>query len=159
MTDLGREMTHVLNPQPLPKLRQRSGVRQRSLGHGHDNFKRSTNTGCTHGLAEDLITDLSKVVGLLVIARNSSFASQGQSADIRSIAGDLGVRYYVNPYDNLTDEQLIAPCGCTGNRSGIWIPCRSAGSPRQDRGSSRGHIQGVTASDENADLDRAGQMA
>jgi TolB-like protein len=48
-----------------------------------------------HGLAEDLITDLSKVPGLLVIARNSSFAYQGRSVDIRSIAKDLGVRYVI----------------------------------------------------------------
>jgi TolB-like protein len=48
-----------------------------------------------HGLAEDLITDLSKVRGLFVIARNSSFAYQGRSVDIRSIAKDLGVRYVI----------------------------------------------------------------
>ncbi|WP_192356044.1 adenylate/guanylate cyclase domain-containing protein [Mesorhizobium mediterraneum] len=47
------------------------------------------------GLAEDLITDLSKVPGLLVIARNSSFVYKGRSVDVRSIAKDLGVRYVV----------------------------------------------------------------
>jgi TolB-like protein len=47
------------------------------------------------GLAEDLITDLSKVPGLLVIARNSSFSYKGQSIDVRSIAGELGVRYVI----------------------------------------------------------------
>jgi TolB-like protein len=38
------------------------------------------------GLTDDLITDLSKVPGFLVIARNSSFAYMGRSGDIRSIA-------------------------------------------------------------------------
>ena len=47
------------------------------------------------GLAEDLITDLSKVPGLLVIARNSSFAYKGRAVDVRSMAKDLGVRYLV----------------------------------------------------------------
>jgi TolB-like protein len=47
------------------------------------------------GLAEDLITDLSKIPGLLVIARNSSFAYKGKPIDIRWIAKDLGVRYVV----------------------------------------------------------------
>ena len=47
------------------------------------------------GLAEDLITDLSKVAGLLVIARNSSFAYKGRHIDIRSVAKDLGVRYVI----------------------------------------------------------------
>ena len=47
------------------------------------------------GLAEDLITDLSKVPGLLVIARNSSFTYKGKHVDIRSVARDLGVRYVI----------------------------------------------------------------
>jgi TolB-like protein/Tfp pilus assembly protein PilF len=47
------------------------------------------------GLAEDLITDLSRVPGLFVISRHSAFAFKGKSIDIRSIANDLGVRYVV----------------------------------------------------------------
>jgi TolB-like protein len=47
------------------------------------------------GLAEDLITDLSKVAGLLVIARNSSFTYKGSAVDIRSVARELGVRYVI----------------------------------------------------------------
>jgi adenylate cyclase len=47
------------------------------------------------GLAEDLITDLSKVAGFLVIARNSSFAFKGRSIDVRAIAAELGVRYVI----------------------------------------------------------------
>lgn len=43
------------------------------------------------GIAEDIITDLSKVGGLMVIARNSSFRYRGRSVDIRAVAGDLGV--------------------------------------------------------------------
>ena len=45
------------------------------------------------GLADDLITDLSKISGLFVIARNSSFAYKGKSPDIRQVARELGVRY------------------------------------------------------------------
>jgi TolB-like protein/class 3 adenylate cyclase len=45
------------------------------------------------GLTEDLITDLSKVSGLFVIARNSSFAYKGRSLDVRQIARELGVKY------------------------------------------------------------------
>jgi TolB-like protein/class 3 adenylate cyclase len=45
------------------------------------------------GLTEDLITDLSKVPGLFVIARNSSFAYKGRSIDARQIARELGVKY------------------------------------------------------------------
>jgi TolB-like protein/class 3 adenylate cyclase/Tfp pilus assembly protein PilF len=45
------------------------------------------------GITEDLITDLSKVSGLFVIARNSTFVYKGTSVDIRKVAEDLGVRY------------------------------------------------------------------
>jgi adenylate cyclase len=44
------------------------------------------------GITEDIITDLSKVAGLLVIARNSSFAYKGKSVDIRAVGRELGVR-------------------------------------------------------------------
>lgn len=45
------------------------------------------------GLVEDLTTSLSKIRGLFVIARNSSFAYKGQPVDVRKVAADLGVRY------------------------------------------------------------------
>ncbi|MBZ9674038.1 winged helix-turn-helix domain-containing tetratricopeptide repeat protein [Mesorhizobium sp. ES1-3] len=45
------------------------------------------------GLTEDLITDLSRISGLFVIARNSTFAYKGKAMDVRAIAGELGVRY------------------------------------------------------------------
>ncbi|MGD9920677.1 MAG: adenylate/guanylate cyclase domain-containing protein [Pseudorhodoplanes sp.] len=45
------------------------------------------------GITEDLITDLSKVSGLFVIARNSSFAYKGRSVKVQDIAHDLGVRF------------------------------------------------------------------
>lgn len=48
------------------------------------------------GLTDDLITDLSKLSGLLVIARNSSFAFKERSSDLAAIARDLGVRYVLD---------------------------------------------------------------
>ena len=44
------------------------------------------------GISEDIITDLSKIAGLTVIARNSSFAFKGRSVDVRTVGRDLGVR-------------------------------------------------------------------
>ena len=43
------------------------------------------------GISEDIITDLSKIGGLTVIARNSSFAYKGKRIDIRTVARELGV--------------------------------------------------------------------
>ena len=44
------------------------------------------------GITEDIITDLSKIAGLMVIARNSSFGYKGKSPDIRVVGRELGVR-------------------------------------------------------------------
>jgi len=44
------------------------------------------------GISEDIITDLSKLGGLMVISRNSSFTYKGRPIDVRTVGRDLGVR-------------------------------------------------------------------
>ena len=45
------------------------------------------------GVTEDLITGLSKVSGLFVIARNSVFTYKGRPVKVREVGRELGVRY------------------------------------------------------------------
>ncbi len=45
------------------------------------------------GMTDTLITDLSKISGLFVIARNSVFAYKGKAVDIAEVSRKLGVRY------------------------------------------------------------------
>jgi TolB-like protein/class 3 adenylate cyclase/tetratricopeptide (TPR) repeat protein len=45
------------------------------------------------GMAEDIITALSRFKSLFVIARNSSFTYKGKAVDIKQVGRDLGVRY------------------------------------------------------------------
>jgi adenylate cyclase len=45
------------------------------------------------GITEDIITTLSKLSGLFVIARNSSFAYKDQVHGLRQVAAELGVRF------------------------------------------------------------------
>jgi len=45
------------------------------------------------GITDDLITDLSKISGLFVIARNSTFTYKGKPVKVQQVAEDLGVRY------------------------------------------------------------------
>ncbi len=45
------------------------------------------------GITEDLITDLSKISDLFVIARNSTFVYKGKPVKIKRVAEELGVRY------------------------------------------------------------------
>src|ERR1700737_1192732 len=45
------------------------------------------------GMVEEIITALSRIRWLFVIARNSSFTYKGQSLDVRQVGRELGVRY------------------------------------------------------------------
>src|SRR5205085_9200438 len=45
------------------------------------------------GIVEEIITDLSRVRWLFVIARNSTFIYKGRAVDVKQVARDLGVRY------------------------------------------------------------------
>jgi adenylate cyclase len=45
------------------------------------------------GITEDIITELSKISGLFVIARHSSFIYKGQSVSLKQVGRELGVRY------------------------------------------------------------------
>ncbi|WP_291391015.1 winged helix-turn-helix domain-containing protein [Devosia sp.] len=48
------------------------------------------------GLAEEIIVALGRLPGLLVIARNSSFAYRGSDVDVRKVGSDLDVRYVLS---------------------------------------------------------------
>ena len=45
------------------------------------------------GMVEDIVTGLSRIKWLFVIARNSSFVYKGKAADVRQVGRELGVRY------------------------------------------------------------------
>lgn len=45
------------------------------------------------GIAEDIITELSRNHAFFVTARNSSFTYKGKAVDVKKTAGELGVRY------------------------------------------------------------------
>jgi TolB-like protein/DNA-binding winged helix-turn-helix (wHTH) protein/rhodanese-related sulfurtransferase len=48
------------------------------------------------GITEDLITDLSRIPGVFVIARNSVWGYKGKSASPATVASELGVRYVLD---------------------------------------------------------------
>jgi adenylate cyclase len=58
------------------------------------------------GMTEDLITDLSKLSGLFVIARNSTFAYKGKSVKVRQVAEELGVRYVLEGSVRLVGDKM-----------------------------------------------------
>jgi TolB-like protein/class 3 adenylate cyclase/thioredoxin-like negative regulator of GroEL len=58
------------------------------------------------GLTEDLITDLSRISGLFVIARNSTFVYKGRSVSVRQVSEDLGVRYVLEGSVRRSGDQV-----------------------------------------------------
>ena len=58
------------------------------------------------GITEDLITDLAKLSGLDVIARNSVFAYKGKSIVLADVGRDLGVRFAIEGSVRRTGDQI-----------------------------------------------------
>jgi adenylate cyclase len=79
-------------PSPVPALTSRLSIAVLPL----DNF--SADPEQEHfadGLAEDLITDLSRIAGLPVIARNSTFVYKRRPVSVAQVGRELGVRYVI----------------------------------------------------------------
>ena len=58
------------------------------------------------GLTDDLITDLSKISGLFVIARYSAFTYKGKAVKVQEIGKELGVRYVLEGSVRKTDDRV-----------------------------------------------------
>jgi TolB-like protein len=58
------------------------------------------------GMTEDLITDLSKISGLMVIARNSTFTYKGKPVKVKQVAEELGVRYVLEGSVRRVDNEI-----------------------------------------------------
>jgi adenylate cyclase len=58
------------------------------------------------GITDDLTTDLSRISGSFVIARNTAFAYKGKPVDTRQIGRELGVRYVLEGSVRRADDQV-----------------------------------------------------
>jgi len=74
------------------------------------------------GLTDDLITRLSNISGLLVIARNSVFTFKGRAVDVRQVAGELGVRYVLEGSVRRAGDRLRVTAKLIDGRTGnhLW---------------------------------------
>ena len=58
------------------------------------------------GLTDDLITDLSRLSGLFVIARHSTFIYKGKAVKVQEVSKELGVRYVLEGSVRKTENQV-----------------------------------------------------
>src|SRR5262250_423200 len=58
------------------------------------------------GMVEDIITGLSRIRWLLVIARNSTFTYKGRAVDVKQVGRELGVRYVLEGSVRKADNRV-----------------------------------------------------
>jgi adenylate cyclase len=73
------------------------------------------------GVTEDLITDLAKVSGLFVIARNSVFTYKGKPVKVGDVGRDLGVRYVVEGSIQRAGDRLRITAQLVDARTGFHV--------------------------------------
>ncbi len=73
------------------------------------------------GIANDLITALSRYPSLLVIARNSSFSYKGVDVNVQRVGGELGVRYILEGSVRKMKERVRITSQLVETESGTHI--------------------------------------
>jgi TolB-like protein len=74
------------------------------------------------GITEDIITELSRISGLFVIARHSTFSYKGQPYTLAQVARDLGVRYILEGSVRRAGNRLRVSAQLIDSNSGhcLW---------------------------------------
>jgi TolB-like protein/Flp pilus assembly protein TadD len=73
------------------------------------------------GMVEDIITGLSRIKWLFVIARNSTFAYKGQPVDVKRVGRELGVRYVLEGSVRKADERVRISAQLVEAETGIHL--------------------------------------
>ena len=74
------------------------------------------------GIAEDVITGLSRIKWLFVIARNSSFTYKGRTVDVKQVGRELGVRYVLEGSVRRSENRIriVAQLIDTTSGANLW---------------------------------------
>ena len=73
------------------------------------------------GMVDDIITGLSRIKWLFVIARSSSFVYRGRCADARQVGRDLGVRYVLEGSARRNESRVRISAQLVDAASGVRI--------------------------------------
>jgi len=73
------------------------------------------------GITEDLTTDLSRISGSFVIARNTAFTYKGQSVDVKRVSRELGVRYVLEGSVRRVGDQVRVNVQLVDGESGAHL--------------------------------------
>ena len=119
------------------------------------------------GLTEDIITDLSRVSEIDVIARNSTEVYKGKPADVRQIGRDLNVRYVLEGSIQRQGERIRATAQLIDAQTGahVWSEqlgptgARRVRRSDRDRGQHSQPVRGEHGSDQECRTRRCAAQA
>jgi adenylate cyclase len=92
------------------------------------------------GITDDLTTDLSRLPGSLVIARNTAFTYKGKPTDVKQIGRDLGVRYVVEGSVRRTGDQVQVNVQLIDAESGAHLWAERFDTDRRDLANAQAEI-------------------
>jgi len=93
VTELSAEPAAPVEPESAPVRESTDGLPSIAV-MPFDNFSRDPDQDYfVDGVCEDIITALSRIGSLFVIARSSTFSYKGEAKDVPTIASELNVRY------------------------------------------------------------------
>jgi TolB-like protein/class 3 adenylate cyclase/Flp pilus assembly protein TadD len=104
------------------------------------------------GITEDLTTDLSRLPGSLVIARNSAFTYKGKAADPKQVGRELGVRYILEGSVRRIGNEVRVNAQLIDAETGGHLWADRFGSDLADLGQLQNEITGRIASSLNVEL-------
>jgi TolB-like protein len=73
------------------------------------------------GIAEEIITGLSRIKWFFVIARNSSFIYKNKAVDVKQVGHDLGVRYLLEGSVRKTTNRVRITCQLIDAQTGVHL--------------------------------------
>jgi TolB-like protein/class 3 adenylate cyclase len=107
-----------------------------------------------NGITDDLTTDLSRISGSFVIARNTAFTFKGKPVDVKQIGRDLGVRYVSEGSVRRSGERVQVNVQLIDAETGAHVWADRFNTGRQDLAEAQCDITGRLARSLNVELVR-----
>jgi adenylate cyclase len=106
-------------------------------------------------ITEDLTTDLSRIAGSFVIARNTAFTYKGIAVDVRQLGRDLGVRYALEGSVRRVGDQVQVNVQLIDADSGAHVWADRFDTDRRNLAEAQSEITGRLARTLNLELVQA----
>src|ERR1700730_7085907 len=113
-----RSKSGILSPSAAPPLPDKPSIAvlpfQNMSGDPEQEY-------FVNGMVEEIITALSRIRWLFVIARNSSFSYKGQVVDVKQVGRELGVRYVLDGSVKRSGQRLRITAQLSDVSTGLQV--------------------------------------